>query len=1347
MMQAQGRFSKVLDAFREANNYPQIASEIALARSDATQYEMYENMVRVLSRQQFADSAAALRELSQNAMDAYTLGDVDRKVHFTVEHEGGYTVLRSRDSGIGMSLAEIVEFLLVPFKGTKFKDPHKIGEHGIGWYSFLGVSRLVKVESKKRGSDRMAEVIVHESDRTLQALLHEQDGPCAGDASAGTTVTLYIPETQANFDEKSVWKNLCKYVGYVDKREAEIWFNGELINNLSEEYLTGNAADVKIDNRTEKLRMSFSKRVLGGNFKEERFDDERFDDRNRNLNQIVYTQAGLWIEYGSNPLDHQTIQGQLFADLTRMGLDFWIQLPRNVRLTAGRNHMVPEHANEVLEATYTAFRSLFLESIVTDDQILYHVSQVLEKGVSKLLGAKYLDHVRARMIGAYPAKRRLLAILIPPLQKTVVVCCKALKFVLALPFRILYYAVLFPFSFVVSLLGAIRRMSWRSAAKGLATAACLAAVIYGGYALYRYRAEHPGAPATQRSQAIEPPVETPPVAPPTTQQTPEKQAEPPSPKPFRADTRQQKQTPGPPDTEAPRPVRELQRAQGTVAPPPRPAAARLRDVLTRAWSAGRRGATWAVGAYQQTRAGYLDAQTWLEAHLNPLGGNAGNVAWILLAIATFIIPLSAAYYLSRALNAVLPLSAILRILGKVALAPLYPFFFAARAIRSVAARAFEESQRRIGLYNDIDAKKREAIAARREQIVLKFRSGLETSEFIHELFMKRILHATIIDSLPLDRNIWNMDVAKIPGEHVRISIDELIDLFIGEQLHSAACRDETVRPGHYFVDAQQPIVKQVMSIIIPMRREIRAKYDPVFLEDCLDAIKFTIAASLRLVYLASPLGWLHLLMSVVYKSIPNPYANSTTYRRIASLAKKAPAILTFVARLPVLCVMAAGAAAFWIIKALLYDAPIYGFKLLRWGARFLASRPGAIKRWRAERAVLRGQAAKQRELNRKTKQQEAQATLLEHRRRAAEKEERRRKKAAEKEAALQSARQARLARRNLKAEAKRLRSEEKRRLAIEKAAERLAGQRMRTERKQLARNAAKERRKQRQERWGARLGSFGFTGPGLSHALSAVASAAETIGAALLVIQRFVWMAVATIGRGVISALGWAMTIFGKWIIHLVTKDPGDRLAGTVIDANRLHRVVEHTRIGQNYELFLHAAREIDAMLSDCLQIRPLRLSFTYQPDNSAKDNRQLKESANDVIGQFGGSRKRPALTFPIDNYGLGGLIQQFDAMELTVYYVLLESLLHHKAHQHYGGTQRDQTFYRNKEALRAKFFDHALEHRIRFEEALNQAIRSRRRTGQIRDFVKVMEIARLSQMRIFGLLKERRRIEREYAR
>lgn len=451
MMQMIGDFDSFLSNFTYENiqqgSFENIKKRIEETRKDATTEKLYEALIEKIIKSQFGDKAVALRELCQNAIDSYAPGDIDRKILFSLKESKYYNILKVRDNGIGMDLKDMVKFLLIPYNCSKEGDPEKIGEHGIGWFSVINTADLVKVVSNKRNTKKYAKTLVYDDGGAWKSLLFEnyEDGIQGN----GTEVTAYIPKTEDknetgfNVDKESILEYLHKFIGYVDPDSAEISFDDRVINTLSDSYPGGSrlSFNIEIDKKRSPLVFSFSKRELRGEF-----SDVRFKDRNKNLSQVVYTQSGLFIKYGPNPFHESTIHYHFFDNLIKIGIDFWVQTPRSAGLTKGRTDFTADHYNHILDSMYPAFQNLFLDSIVGDEEVLYHKSGVLLEGLADAFNSRYKEYTRSKLKGEYSGKIRFLSAITPILKKSFTLGSKVAKFPFVAASKLIYFMALIPYS-------------------------------------------------------------------------------------------------------------------------------------------------------------------------------------------------------------------------------------------------------------------------------------------------------------------------------------------------------------------------------------------------------------------------------------------------------------------------------------------------------------------------------------------------------------------------------------------------------------------------------------------------------------------------------------------------------------------------------------------------------------------------------------------------------------------------------------------------------------------------------------------------------------------------------------
>lgn len=382
MMQMVGDFKGFLESLSEKESYSEDGSNppyqkkdplqmIKETKREVTTYRLFPNIVKKTIEAQFGEKHAALRELGQNGIDAYEPVDFERRIIFDLTEEEQHHVLRVRDYGVGMDLKSVVRDLLIPYNSGKEFDPTKIGEHGIGWYSIVDLAEVVKVITRKRGTDTFTQALIYrEEDIWKTTLLSDSIGgfhPQLDTEAAGTEVCAYIPKGETSRDD--IQEYIYQYLGMVDPQKAQITLAGEPINNLRENYLQAAPAEVIIENSNRPLKLGVSKRILSGH---RTLNFASHNHRDKNLEKALYTQRGLFIKYDDLPFDERSIHSKLAQGMVSLNLDFWIDVPENVTLTKGRNNIIADHGPAVLEGTYQAFEDLFIDVVLNDEEILHH---------------------------------------------------------------------------------------------------------------------------------------------------------------------------------------------------------------------------------------------------------------------------------------------------------------------------------------------------------------------------------------------------------------------------------------------------------------------------------------------------------------------------------------------------------------------------------------------------------------------------------------------------------------------------------------------------------------------------------------------------------------------------------------------------------------------------------------------------------------------------------------------------------------------------------------------------------------------------------------------------------------
>ena len=215
-----------------------------------------ENMFPIIKKWLYSDHDIFVRELVSNGCDAITklkkleiMGEYsfpeDYKASIQVEVSPEHKTLSFTDTGIGMSEAEVKEYInQVAFSGAtdfleKYKDKTNedqiIGHFGLGFYSAFMVADKVTIDTLSWQKDA---VPVHwESEGGINFEMSEGDKQ-----EVGTKITLYLSEDSVEFANeyriKEIINKYCSFMPvniYLSKQGAE------------QEYETIDAADIRED--------------------------------------------------------------------------------------------------------------------------------------------------------------------------------------------------------------------------------------------------------------------------------------------------------------------------------------------------------------------------------------------------------------------------------------------------------------------------------------------------------------------------------------------------------------------------------------------------------------------------------------------------------------------------------------------------------------------------------------------------------------------------------------------------------------------------------------------------------------------------------------------------------------------------------------------------------------------------------------------------------------------------------------------------------------------------------------------------------------------------------------------
>jgi hypothetical protein len=337
---------------------------VAACRGEATVGDLAE---RILSRTIYAQSSTRLgplRELLQNAIDASPRGGrID--VRSTLLPEGGTGEIMFTDRGRGMSRAELLEDLLVPFRSGKEDDPDAIGEHGIGFLSALEIApRLEVVTSGAGGAYRLwIEPIgsgppYRDFAFTLEALdARRRPAP-------GTSVRLLL---ERPVSAAALTDELFTAAGLVDTAAARIFADGEPVNTAR-----------------ARLRRAARVPIAGGAYGELTLFAGRGD---RIAPRFVLTQKGLLVSPHVEPFGAPdlALHRDLMHALTGAGYGLVAELPLEVPLTKGRSAPAAVAAPAVLEAIVAAFERFALEDALYDRELLRGVDHRLAAVLDRLV--------------------------------------------------------------------------------------------------------------------------------------------------------------------------------------------------------------------------------------------------------------------------------------------------------------------------------------------------------------------------------------------------------------------------------------------------------------------------------------------------------------------------------------------------------------------------------------------------------------------------------------------------------------------------------------------------------------------------------------------------------------------------------------------------------------------------------------------------------------------------------------------------------------------------------------------------------------------------------------------------
>jgi Histidine kinase-, DNA gyrase B-, and HSP90-like ATPase len=341
---------------------------VAACRREATVGDLAE---RILGRTIYAQSASRsgpLRELLQNALDASPMG-ARIEVRSTPGIEGsGDRELTVADAGRGMSRAELLEDLLVPFRTRKDDDRDAIGEHGIGFLSALEIAPAVDVTTVT-ATEASHLAIRPVGQRPPYADFTWTLSPLGAHSGArtGTTVRLALGEP---FDRAVLAAEAVAVVGLVDLGRARIFVNGALINAPRARLRRAARAPIGEDGELGELDLLIGR-------------GEGLPPR------FLLTQQGLCVcprldVFGGGGLG---LHRDLARALGAAGFALVAELPLSVPLNKGRSAVAAAAAGAVERAVIAAFERFVLEDALHNRELLRGVDHRLGSVLDRLVSA------------------------------------------------------------------------------------------------------------------------------------------------------------------------------------------------------------------------------------------------------------------------------------------------------------------------------------------------------------------------------------------------------------------------------------------------------------------------------------------------------------------------------------------------------------------------------------------------------------------------------------------------------------------------------------------------------------------------------------------------------------------------------------------------------------------------------------------------------------------------------------------------------------------------------------------------------------------------------------------------
>jgi hypothetical protein len=347
------------------------AAVVDACRREATVPDLAERILGRTIYTQSASRTAPLRELLQNAIDASPRGG---RVDVRSSEDG--SVVAITDRGRGMTRAELLGDLLVPFRSAKAGDLETIGEHGIGFFSALEIAPRLDVTTST-GSDAHRLTIEPVGDGpphadfawTLTSLGGSRRGP------TGTAVRLVLERPLAR---GALAAEVASVAGLVDPEVLRIYVDDALVN----------AARGRL-RHVARVPIAGVPEVLG--------ELDLFVGRGDGIEPVVtMVQGGLLVSVRQEPFlgPELALHRDLVRAITSSGAGLVVELPLGVPLNKGRSGVAASAARAVDQALVTAFERFILEDALFQRELL--------RGVDHRLGAVLDRLVHGALAGEPP---------------------------------------------------------------------------------------------------------------------------------------------------------------------------------------------------------------------------------------------------------------------------------------------------------------------------------------------------------------------------------------------------------------------------------------------------------------------------------------------------------------------------------------------------------------------------------------------------------------------------------------------------------------------------------------------------------------------------------------------------------------------------------------------------------------------------------------------------------------------------------------------------------------------------------------------------------------------------------